>query len=205
MRASNAVSDPREASTDAAPITSATRASSRARASASPPTAAGTVAADQVSLELGDLARRNAHVGELSEPGGHAVHRGVAPDGPVHDPARGGHRAARGRRERRTRRPARDGDEVVERQVVAGQFEKFHATGILSPRGPGPESACASLRCFSAATRDTDVKVLAVLGGQWGDEGKGKLVDLLADRFDVVARYHGGHNAGHTVKFDNQH
>jgi adenylosuccinate synthase len=45
------------------------------------------------------------------------------------------------------------------------------------------------------------VKVLAVLGGQWGDEGKGKVVDLLSDRFDVVARYHGGHNAGHTVKF----
>ena len=39
------------------------------------------------------------------------------------------------------------------------------------------------------------------LGGQWGDEGKGKVVDLLADRFEVVARYHGGHNAGHTVKF----
>jgi adenylosuccinate synthase len=49
------------------------------------------------------------------------------------------------------------------------------------------------------------VKVVAVLGGQWGDEGKGKVVDLLADRFDIVARYHGGHNAGHTVKFGNQH
>jgi adenylosuccinate synthase len=49
------------------------------------------------------------------------------------------------------------------------------------------------------------VKVLAVLGGQWGDEGKGKLVDLLSNRFDIVARYHGGHNAGHTVKFGNQH
>ena len=48
------------------------------------------------------------------------------------------------------------------------------------------------------------MRVLAVLGGQWGDEGKGKVVDLLADRFDVVARYHGGHNAGHTVKFGNQ-
>jgi adenylosuccinate synthase len=44
-----------------------------------------------------------------------------------------------------------------------------------------------------------------VLGGQWGDEGKGKIVDLLADRFDVVARYHGGHNAGHTVKFGDHH
>jgi len=49
------------------------------------------------------------------------------------------------------------------------------------------------------------VKVVAVLGGQWGDEGKGKVVDLFANRFDIVARYHGGHNAGHTVKFGNRH
>lgn len=38
-----------------------------------------------------------------------------------------------------------------------------------------------------------------VLGAQWGDEGKGKVVDLLAEKFSVVARYQGGHNAGHTV------
>jgi len=38
-----------------------------------------------------------------------------------------------------------------------------------------------------------------VLGAQWGDEGKGKVVDLLAEGFDIVARYQGGHNAGHTV------
>jgi adenylosuccinate synthase len=38
-----------------------------------------------------------------------------------------------------------------------------------------------------------------VLGAQWGDEGKGKVVDLLAEHFDIVARYQGGHNAGHTV------
>jgi adenylosuccinate synthase len=38
-----------------------------------------------------------------------------------------------------------------------------------------------------------------VLGAQWGDEGKGKIVDLLAGGFDIVARYQGGHNAGHTV------
>ncbi|MFY9551062.1 MAG: adenylosuccinate synthase [Thermoanaerobaculia bacterium] len=49
------------------------------------------------------------------------------------------------------------------------------------------------------------MKVVAVLGGQWGDEGKGKVVDLFANRFDIVARYHGGHNAGHTVKFGNRH
>ncbi|MBN2206672.1 MAG: adenylosuccinate synthetase, partial [Candidatus Aminicenantes bacterium] len=38
-----------------------------------------------------------------------------------------------------------------------------------------------------------------VVGTQWGDEGKGKVVDLLTPAFDVVARYQGGHNAGHTV------
>ena len=43
-------------------------------------------------------------------------------------------------------------------------------------------------------------KVVVVIGAQWGDEGKGKVVDLLAERFDVVARYQGGHNAGHSVK-----
>jgi adenylosuccinate synthase len=40
---------------------------------------------------------------------------------------------------------------------------------------------------------------LAVIGAQWGDEGKGKIVDMLSPRFSVVARYQGGHNAGHTV------
>src|SRR5438105_6077933 len=38
-----------------------------------------------------------------------------------------------------------------------------------------------------------------VLGAQWGDEGKGKVVDLLAEQFHIVVRYQGGHNAGHTV------
>jgi adenylosuccinate synthase len=41
--------------------------------------------------------------------------------------------------------------------------------------------------------------VLVVVGAQWGDEGKGKIIDLLTERADVVARYQGGHNAGHTV------
>ncbi|HXV75145.1 MAG TPA: adenylosuccinate synthase [Candidatus Polarisedimenticolaceae bacterium] len=40
---------------------------------------------------------------------------------------------------------------------------------------------------------------VAIVGAQWGDEGKGKIVDLLSDRFDVVARFQGGPNAGHTV------
>jgi adenylosuccinate synthase len=47
-------------------------------------------------------------------------------------------------------------------------------------------------------------KTAVVLGAQWGDEGKGKIVDVLSERFDAVARYGGGHNAGHTVIHGNQ-
>lgn len=45
---------------------------------------------------------------------------------------------------------------------------------------------------------------IAVLGTQWGDEGKGKLTDLLTPAFDIVARFQGGHNAGHTVYVNGQ-
>jgi adenylosuccinate synthase len=51
-------------------------------------------------------------------------------------------------------------------------------------------------------TENTKSKAVAVVGAQWGDEGKGKVVDYLASSFDIVARYAGGHNAGHTVIFD---
>ena len=44
------------------------------------------------------------------------------------------------------------------------------------------------------------MKNVVVIGAQWGDEGKGKVVDILAPYFDMVARYQGGHNAGHTVR-----
>ena len=43
---------------------------------------------------------------------------------------------------------------------------------------------------------------VVVVGSQWGDEGKGKIVDWLSERADVVVRYHGGHNAGHTLVID---
>ena len=46
-------------------------------------------------------------------------------------------------------------------------------------------------------------KVDVLLGLQWGDEGKGKIVDYLAPKYDVVARFQGGPNAGHTLEFDN--
>ena len=40
---------------------------------------------------------------------------------------------------------------------------------------------------------------VAVIGSQWGDEGKGKIVDWLSERADMVVRFQGGHNAGHTL------
>jgi adenylosuccinate synthase len=58
------------------------------------------------------------------------------------------------------------------------------------PRGPIPSGA----KLFVSQRKSA-----VVLGAQWGDEGKGKIVDVLSERFSVVARYAGGHNAGHTV------
>ena len=48
------------------------------------------------------------------------------------------------------------------------------------------------------------MKVDVLLGLQWGDEGKGKIVDYLAPRYDIIARFQGGPNAGHTLIFDDQ-
>ena len=45
---------------------------------------------------------------------------------------------------------------------------------------------------------------VVVVGAQWGDEGKGKIVDWLSDRADLVARFQGGHNAGHTLVVGNK-
>ncbi len=45
-----------------------------------------------------------------------------------------------------------------------------------------------------------EVPVLVVVGAQWGDEGKGKVTDLLCEQADMVVRYQGGNNAGHTVE-----
>lgn len=46
--------------------------------------------------------------------------------------------------------------------------------------------------------------VIVIVGAQWGDEGKGKIVDVLTEKADCVARYQGGHNAGHTVVINNE-
>ena len=46
------------------------------------------------------------------------------------------------------------------------------------------------------------MKNVVVVGSQWGDEGKGKIVDWLSEQADVVVRFQGGHNAGHTLVID---
>lgn len=46
------------------------------------------------------------------------------------------------------------------------------------------------------------MSTIVIVGSQWGDEGKGKITDFLAEKADVIARYQGGNNAGHTIKFD---
>jgi adenylosuccinate synthase len=59
-------------------------------------------------------------------------------------------------------------------------------------------------RAIVRKRKDMRAKTAVVVGAQWGDEGKGKIVDVLSERFSAVARYAGGHNAGHTVIIDGQ-
>ncbi len=79
-------------------------------------------------------------------------------------------------------------------------------------RGISRERACARKHAWTSAIAGgfwhsrhpvphlwTNMANIIVVGAQWGDEGKGKIVDLLTEHFDIVARYQGGHNAGHTV------
>ncbi len=72
----------------------------------------------------------------------------------------------------------------------------------------GRSRRSARSRCTTARKNcekgETPVSATAVIGLQWGDEAKGKLVDLLAGEHDVVVRYQGGNNAGHTVQFNGQ-
>src|SRR5258708_8437744 len=68
-----------------------------------------------------------------------------------------------------------------------GSVWRVHKLGLRSSRVMNQEFALPK------------AKTAVVVGAQWGDEGKGKIVDVLSERFSVVARYAGGHNAGHTV------
>jgi adenylosuccinate synthase len=63
----------------------------------------------------------------------------------------------------------------------------------------------ASLQAARSGVTEQAMNSVVVLGMQWGDEGKGKIVDLMSPAFDAVVRYQGGHNAGHTVRFGDRH
>ena len=68
--------------------------------------------------------------------------------------------------------------------------------------GDGSSSGKSSSK--SQCINGSKAQVAVVLGAQWGDEGKGKLVDILAMRADVCGRFNGGANAGHTLVVDGQ-
>uniref|UniRef100_A0A671NVN7 Adenylosuccinate synthetase n=1 Tax=Sinocyclocheilus anshuiensis TaxID=1608454 RepID=A0A671NVN7_9TELE len=69
---------------------------------------------------------------------------------------------------------------------------------------PETSVCCNTSAAVKRARNDSGNKVAVVLGAQWGDEGKGKVVDLLATESDVVCRCQGGNNAGHTVVVDEE-
>jgi adenylosuccinate synthase len=76
---------------------------------------------------------------------------------------------------------------------------------VVQPCGAEFEATIAGIAYLSKRIQSQEkrkamrAKTAVVLGAQWGDEGKGKIVDVLSERFAAVARYAGGHNAGHTV------
>ncbi len=78
------------------------------------------------------------------------------------------------------------------------------AAGWSTALNPNPRAAAlrkpaAAGKRVKKSGKTMRAKTAVVLGAQWGDEGKGKIVDVLSERFSAVARYAGGHNAGHTV------
>jgi adenylosuccinate synthase len=94
---------------------------------------------------------------------------------------------------------------IIKSGVVGGPAPLIYISVFL--RVPGEKAAAVGI--FLSKTDSIDrlqenrttmrAKTAVVLGAQWGDEGKGKIVDVLSERFSAVARYAGGHNAGHTV------
>uniref|UniRef100_A0A3B3QIK9 Adenylosuccinate synthetase n=1 Tax=Paramormyrops kingsleyae TaxID=1676925 RepID=A0A3B3QIK9_9TELE len=75
-------------------------------------------------------------------------------------------------------------------------------SGSMCPTEAQNGGSCGAARDPRVIGRAVGNKVTVVLGAQWGDEGKGKVVDLLAQDADIVCRCQGGNNAGHTVVVD---
>ncbi len=134
---------------------------------------AGRVTSEQVELQRRELIGRDGDVGQRAEAGVDAVDRRPAREMPDDHFARRAHARHGVGRDADRLTVADDPLERVERQCRAVEPHHF--------------------RYHSSRMN------LCVLGAQWGDEGKGKIVDLLTPHFSIVARYQGGHNAGHTV------
>ena len=94
-------------------------------------------------------------------------------------------------------------DAADQRVVVPGHRSlrpRLASAGLTLPPGVGPAAPDAPGR--APVSRPSAMSNVAVVGAQWGDEGKGKIVDWLSERADVVVRFQGGHNAGHTLVID---
>ncbi|XP_060609907.2 adenylosuccinate synthetase isozyme 2 isoform X2 [Anolis sagrei] len=101
------------------------------------------------------------------------------------------------------RRPHEEaGKEPAGRQAGSGAPLPPPPCSCLERRREEAMSGSAAIPNGGSASRHPGNKVTVVLGAQWGDEGKGKVVDLLAQDADVVCRCQGGNNAGHTVVVD---
>ena len=75
-------------------------------------------------------------------------------------------------------------------------------TGARSRSRSWTHGDCGTLGAPGLTNKECNVGNVTVIGAQWGDEGKGKIVDWLASRADMVVRFQGGHNAGHTLVVD---
>ena len=80
--------------------------------------------------------------------------------------------------------------------AMSPRVASHRATTALGGASRRTNLRLATRRVTASATDDFDPQVCVVLGTQWGDEGKGKLVDVLAQEYGIVARAQGGANAG---------
>lgn len=97
-------------------------------------------------------------------------------------------------------------DENLKQAIANTKLKKFHASHYsLYIYGVCSKCTWAKRRKKKISNiKRRNMKVDVLLGLQWGDEGKGKVVDVLTPRYDVVARFQGGPNAGHTLEFEGQ-
>src|ERR1700720_1639829 len=83
-------------------------------------------------------------------------------------------------------------------------FPSCPSLSVLSKLTPLRTHAGEAFSCVNSGHQGRAMANVAVIGAQWGDEGKGKIVDWLSERAEVVVRFQGGHNAGHTLVIGNQ-